>query len=157
LTLVSPDEEPTLREMAMRRAAERVDDQMRAYMQTRAIPGPWHATERLLVCISANMLGERLVRSTRRLADELNAEWFAVYVETPEHERLSQASHDQLARTLRLAEELGARSKILPLNQISSGVSGTLLQYAHKQTSLKSLASPCLVWQNVCAVPLLNN
>ncbi len=41
-----------LREMALRRAAERVDDQMRAYMQTRAIPGPWPAGERLLVCIS---------------------------------------------------------------------------------------------------------
>jgi two-component system sensor histidine kinase KdpD len=138
-----------LREMAMRRAAERVDDQMRAYMQTRAIPGPWHATERLLVCISANTLGERLVRSTRRLADELNAEWFAVYVETSEHERLSQAGRDQLARTLRLAEELGARSKILPLSQTAPGVAGTLLQYAHKHNVTKIIAGKPLrpVWQ----------
>jgi two-component system sensor histidine kinase KdpD len=62
-----------LRELAMRRAAERVDDQMRAYMQTRAIPGPWPAGERLLVCISPGALGERLIRTARRLADELNA------------------------------------------------------------------------------------
>ncbi len=138
-----------LREMTMRRAAERVDDQMRAYMQTRAIPGPWHATERLLVCISPNMLGERLVRSTRRLADELNAEWFAVYVETQEHDRLSQTSRDQIARTLRLAEELGARTKILPLSQASPGVAGALLQYAHKHNVTKIIAGKPLrpVWQ----------
>src|SRR5512139_3817927 len=138
-----------LREMALRRAAERVDDQMRAYMQTRAIPGPWHATERLLVCISTNALGERLVRSTRRLADELNAEWFAVYVETSEHERLSQAGRDQVARTLRLAEELGAHSKILPLSKTASGVAGTLLLYAHKHNVTKIIAGKPLrpVWQ----------
>jgi two-component system sensor histidine kinase KdpD len=57
-----------LREMSLRRAAERVDDQMRAYMQTRAIPGPWPAAERLLVCISPSPLSEHLIRSARRLA-----------------------------------------------------------------------------------------
>src|SRR5262249_28668442 len=41
-----------LRELAMRRAADRVDDQMRAYMRNEAIPGPWAAGERLLVCVS---------------------------------------------------------------------------------------------------------
>jgi len=139
-----------LREMTMRRAAERVDDQMRAYMQTRAIPGPWHATERLLVCISPNTLGERLVRSTRRLADELKAEWFAVYVQTPEHERLPQASRDQVARTLRLAEELGARSKILPLSNTAPGVSGAVLQYAQKHNITKIVAGKPLrpLWQD---------
>lgn len=139
-----------LREMTMRRAAERVDDQMRAYMQTRAIPGPWHATERLLVCISPNTLGERLVRSTRRLADELNAEWFAVYVRTPEHERLSQASRDQLTRTLRLAEELGARTKTLPMSQSAPGIPGTILQYAQKHNVTKIVAGKPLrpLWQD---------
>lgn len=58
-----------LREMSLRRAAERVDDQMRAYMQTRAIQGIWAAGERLMVCVSPSPLSERLVRSTRRLAD----------------------------------------------------------------------------------------
>ncbi len=72
-----------LREICLRRAAERVDDQMRAYMQTRAIQSIWPASERLLVCISPSPLSERLVRTTRRLADELNAEWLALYVETP--------------------------------------------------------------------------
>ncbi len=139
-----------LREMALRRAAERVDDQMRAYMRTRAIPGPWQAAERLLVCISPDILGERLVRSTRRLADELNAGWFAVYVETPEHEHFPSSKRDQIASTLRLAEELGARSKILPLSQTAPGVAGTILQYARKHNVTKIVAGKPLrpVWQD---------
>jgi len=71
-----------LRELSMRRAAERIDDQMLAYMETQAIPGPWPAGEHLLVCISPGSLNERLVRTARRLADELNAEWQAIFVET---------------------------------------------------------------------------
>ena len=58
---------------------------MTDYMETLSLPGPWPAAEHLLVCISPSSLGERLVRSTRRLADELKAEWLAVYVETPDH------------------------------------------------------------------------
>ena len=103
-----------LRELSMRRAAERVDDQMRAYMQTQAIPGPWPAAERLLVCISPSPLAERLVRSTRRLADELNAEWLAIYVETPAHARLTDDQRTRISKNLILAEELGARSITLP-------------------------------------------
>ena len=103
-----------LRELSMRRAAERVDDQMRAYMRTSAIPGPWPASERLLVCISPGALGERLIRTARRLADELKAEWFAVYVETPDQARISQEERDQVAKSLLLAEELGARAVTLP-------------------------------------------
>ena len=66
-----------LREMALRRAADRVDEQMRTYMQTHAISGPWPAGERLLVCVSPSPLSERLVRTTRQLARRLDAEWIA--------------------------------------------------------------------------------
>ena len=58
-----------LRELTMRRAAERVDDQMLDYMGKRAIPGPWPAGERLLVCVSPGAVSERLIRTARRLAD----------------------------------------------------------------------------------------
>src|SRR5262249_41480771 len=102
------------REMTMRAAAERVDDQMRAYMQTPAIPGPWPATERLLVAVSPGPLAERLVRSARRLADGLSAEWTALYVETGADSRLSPRARDRIARTLHLAEELGAQSVTIP-------------------------------------------
>jgi two-component system sensor histidine kinase KdpD len=125
-----------LRELTMRRAAERVDDQMRAYMRTRAIPGPWPAGERLLVCISPGALGERLIRTARRLADELNAEWFAIYVETPEQARMSQEQRDQVARSLRLAEELGAKTTSLPGQSIAE----TVMDYAHRYNVTKLIA-----------------
>jgi two-component system sensor histidine kinase KdpD len=56
-----------LREISMRRAAARIDDQMRDYMEKFSIPGPWPAQERLLVCVSGSPYSERLIRATRRL------------------------------------------------------------------------------------------
>jgi two-component system sensor histidine kinase KdpD len=125
-----------LREMALRRAAERVDEQMRAYMETRAIPGPWPAAERLLVCIGPSPLSERLVRAARRLADELSAEWFALYVETPGESGQSQGDRDRVARVLQLADELGARSVALP----GSDVAGTVIEYARQHNITKIIA-----------------
>lgn len=122
-----------LRELSMRRAAERVDDQMRAYMETRAIPGPWPAGERLLVCISPGTLSERLVRTTRRLADELYADWIAVFVETPRLARLSQKQRDRVNRMLLLAEELGAKSVSLP----GRSVAETIAEYARHHNVTK--------------------
>jgi two-component system sensor histidine kinase KdpD len=125
-----------LREMAMRRAAERVDDQMRTYMQTRAIPGPWPAGDRLLVCISPSPLSERLIRAGRRLADPLDAEWFAMYVETPGHAQLSEVERDRVDRTLRLAEELGAKVVSLP----GPTVAETIIDYARSHNITKIIA-----------------
>lgn len=122
-----------LREMSLRRAAERVDDQMRTYMQTRAIPGPWAAAERLLVCISPSPLAEKLVRNTRRLADELNAEWFAVYVEVASKPENNPANRERIGRTLQLAEELGARTRTLAGRSIHEAV----LKYARKHNVTK--------------------
>jgi two-component system sensor histidine kinase KdpD len=122
-----------LRELTMRRAAERVDDQMQAYMQARAIPGPWPAKERLLVCASPSPLAERLVRAARRLAEDLDAEWFAVYVETHEHARLSQAEKERIARTLHLAEELGGKAVTLPGRSIAEAT----LNYARRHNVTK--------------------
>ncbi len=122
-----------LRELTMRRAAERVDDQMRAYMQTRAIPGPWPAKEHLLVCISPNPLAERLVRTTRRLADELDARWTAIYVETPDHLHLSQDERNRVARTLQLAETLGGNVTTKPGRTMPE----TVLAYARKHNMTK--------------------
>ncbi len=125
-----------LREMTMRTAAERVDDQMRAYMQTRAIPGPWPAAERLLVAVSPGPLAERLVRAARRLADGLNAEWAAIYVETSAHASLSPGERDRIARTLHLAEELGAQSVTIP----GPHAADTVLEYARSHNFTKIIA-----------------
>src|SRR5574341_2612904 len=121
-----------LREMSLRRAAERVDEQMRSYMQTRAIPGPWHATERLLACISPSPLSERLIRSTRRLAGELNAEWMVLYVETPQLATISPEQRDRVSRLLRQAEELGARTSVLSSSGSIPGMVEIILEFARK-------------------------
>ncbi|MDQ1300335.1 MAG: two-component system, OmpR family, sensor histidine kinase KdpD, partial [Chloroflexota bacterium] len=125
-----------LRELTLRRTAERVDEQMRAYMETRAIPGPWPAGERLLVCISSNPFSERLVRTARRLADELKAEWYAVYVETPGDAGLSPAKADQITRILQLAEELGAKTVTIPGQNVADAV----LDYARQHNVTKIIA-----------------
>jgi two-component system sensor histidine kinase KdpD len=122
-----------LREMSLRRAAERVDDQMRAYMRTRAIPGPWPAAERLLVCISPSPLAERLIRTTRRLADELNAEWSAIYVNVASKPELNPIHRERIDKTLQLAEGLGARTRTLTGRSIPE----TVLAYARKHNVTK--------------------
>jgi two-component system sensor histidine kinase KdpD len=117
----------------MRRAAERVDDQMLSYMETRAIPGPWPAGERLLVCISPGTDSERLIRTARRLADELKADWYAIYVETPQQAGLSAAQRDRVNRMLRLAEDLGAKSISLPGHSVVE----TVTDYARSHNVTK--------------------
>ena len=79
----SPANLTALRELALRRTAERVDEQLLTQMQARAIPGPWAAGERVLVCVSEDPRAAGLVRYAKRLADRLHAPWTALYVETP--------------------------------------------------------------------------
>ena len=117
-----------LRELTLRRAAERIDEQMLAYMQTRAIPGPWAAGEHILVSVGSGPLSERLVRTTRRQADRMGAQWTAIYVETPAHYRLSKEAKEQLTRTLQLAEKLGATTvTVFGLN-----IATTVIDYARR-------------------------
>ncbi|MFA5347279.1 MAG: sensor histidine kinase KdpD [Methanoregula sp.] len=115
-----------LRELTLRRAAERIDEQMLAYMQTRAIPGPWAAGEHILVSVSSGPLSERLVRTARRQADRVGAQWTAIYVETPAHHRLSKEAKEQLSRTLQLAEKLGATTVSL----FGLNIASTVIDYA---------------------------
>jgi len=97
-----------LRELSLRRTAARVDDEMRSYMETRAVPGPRTVAERLLVCISGSPFGEKLMRATRRLADEMKAPWHALYIETPDTGRFSRENRARIWRDLRMAESMGA-------------------------------------------------
>src|SRR6266849_3171497 len=85
-----------LRELALRRMADRVDAQMQVYRSTHAITETWPTTERMLVCVSPSPLSARLVRATRRMAARLRAEWLAVYVETPAHLRLSETDRERV-------------------------------------------------------------
>ncbi|MDD1658763.1 MAG: sensor histidine kinase KdpD [Methanomicrobiales archaeon] len=129
-----------LRELTLRRAAERIDDQMRAYMQTHAIPGPWAAVESILVCVGPSPLSERLVRIARRQADRMNARWTAIYVETPAHHRLSKKSKEQIWKSLQLAEKLGAKTAtVFGLN-----VAYTAIDYARKHNITRILIGKTL-------------
>lgn len=98
-----------LRELSLRRAANRVDNQMLNYMQHEAIAGPWPAAEHILVCISSHPLAERLIRSGKRLAEDLNAEWHVLFVETPQHLKMPADNRARVQHFFALAEELGAR------------------------------------------------
>ncbi len=124
-----------LRELALRRAAERVDDQMRAYMQTKAIVGPWPAGERLLVCVSGDPLSERLVRTARRLADDLNAPWYAVFVETSSYRR-NPLIREQVLHILQLAESLGGQVVMLA----GGAVAPAVMEFAQKNNITKIIA-----------------
>jgi two-component system, OmpR family, sensor histidine kinase KdpD len=118
-----------LRELSLRRAASRVDGQMRAYMESNSIAGPWPAGERLLVCISGGPSSEKLIRSTRRLADELNAPWLALYIETPGGTRQLQENRELIWKELRLAETLGAQVTSLTAESIPHTVAEYALQH----------------------------
>ncbi|QDQ28893.1 DUF4118 domain-containing protein [Chitinimonas arctica] len=102
-----------LRELALRRTADRVDAQMRAYRADRAIANVWQAKERLMVCVGMGASGEKLIRAAARLAARLQADWIAVYVETPALQRLPAQRRAGVLETLKLAEELGAETVTL--------------------------------------------
>src|SRR4249919_149113 len=110
----SPANLTALRELALRRTAERVDEQLLTEMQARAIPGPWAAGERLLVCVSEDPRAAGLVRYTKRLADRLHGPWTALYVETKRSLQLIEEERDRIADTLRLAQALGGDLVTIP-------------------------------------------
>lgn len=111
-----------LRELALRRTAQRVDDQMVTYMRANAILGPWAAGERVLACVNEHPSCLALVRYTRRLADRLRATWTAIHVETSGTLRLGDAEKNRIAECLRLAEHLGGEAVTVPASDVSSGV-----------------------------------
>jgi two-component system sensor histidine kinase KdpD len=110
----SPANLTALRELALRRTAERVDEQLLNEMQSHAISGPWAAGERILVCVSEDPRAAGLVRYTKRLADRLHAPWTALYVETKRALQLTEEERDRIADTLRLAQALGGEPVTIP-------------------------------------------
>lgn len=125
-----------LRELSLRRAANRVDNQMLNYMRHESIAGPWPAAERILVCISSHPLAERLIRSGKRLADDLNADWYVLFVETPQHLKMPSENRSRVQHFLTLAEELGAK-----VSDVSGeSVSEEVIKFAHEHNITKIIA-----------------
>ncbi|MBV9558860.1 MAG: sensor histidine kinase KdpD [Bradyrhizobium sp.] len=110
----SPGNLTALRELALRRTADRVDEQLLNHMQANAIAGPWAAGDRILVCVSEDPRAAGLVRYTKRVADRVHAPWTAISIETRRTLQLSDAQRDRLADTLRLAEALGGEALTIP-------------------------------------------
>jgi two-component system, OmpR family, sensor histidine kinase KdpD len=125
-----------LREIALRKTAERVEAQMQRYRELHGVAETWPVAERLLVAVSTGPNAARLVRAARRLAERLRAEWVVVHVETPAELRLSKEDRDRVWQTLRLAERLGAETMVL------GGLSGerpaaAILRYARRRNVSK--------------------
>jgi two-component system, OmpR family, sensor histidine kinase KdpD len=110
----SPANLTALRELALRRTAERVDEQLLTQMQARAIQGPWAAGERILVCASEDPRAAGLVRYAKRLSDRLHAPFVVLSVETKRSSQFSEEQRDRIADTLRLALALGGEAVTIP-------------------------------------------
>jgi two-component system sensor histidine kinase KdpD len=124
-----------LRELALRKTADRVDLAMRDYRKEKSVRGSWAARERLLVAVGPDQQAERLVRAGKRIADRLDAEWLVVFVETPDLQRLSEHERNRRIAILRLAESLGAEA--ITLGGSSAGAE--LLQYARTRNVTRIL------------------
>jgi two-component system sensor histidine kinase KdpD len=122
----SPGNLTALRELALRRTAQRVDEQMVRYMQAHAIVGPWAAGERVLACVGDNANSAEVIRYARRMADSLKAPWAAIHVETGRTAQLTEQERDRIAEALRLAERLGAETVTIP----GQDVADTIADYA---------------------------
>jgi two-component system sensor histidine kinase KdpD len=115
-----------LRELALRRTADRIDDEMREYRQRQSVDAIWQTRESLLVCIGPGNSEEKLIRSAARLASKLDAPWHAVYVETPQLQRLKSQHRQRILKTLKLAQDMGAETATIPGNAVAEAVA----QYA---------------------------
>ena len=111
-----------LRELALRRTAQRVDEQLLSHMRAHAIAGPWAAGERVLVCVSEAPSTAGLIRYAKRVADRLQVPWTAIYVESARTHSLTDGERDRIADFLRLAERLGASTITIPGRNIAEEV-----------------------------------
>ena len=126
----SPGNLTALRELALRRTAQRVDDQLLAHMQSHAIAGPWAAGERVLVCVGHGGDTAGLVRHAKRVADRLHAPAVALHVETGRTAALDDRSRDGIAEALRLAGRLGMETVTVPTG--GRRVADDVLAYARE-------------------------
>ncbi len=124
-----------LRELALRKTAERVDAAMDFYRATEGIAEPWAAGERILVGLGPKSDGESLIRAAKRLAAALHAEWIVVFVETPGLIRMPEAERNRRIAWLRLAETLGAESVTLGGHSAGAELAG----YAHTRNVTRVL------------------
>jgi two-component system sensor histidine kinase KdpD len=118
-----------LRELALRRSADRLDNEIVRYRKDHAVSTIWKTRESILVCIGPGEESENVVRSAARIAAQLQSPWHAIYVETPKLQSLSQKARERILKTISMAEEMGARAVTLGGNDAVASV----IQYARDQ------------------------
>ncbi len=102
-----------LRELALRRTADRVDEDVQQYRRDQLVAPVWQTQDSLLACIGSGTGSDKIVRAAARMAGRLEAPWHVIHVETPAHARLAAGQRERILRTLKLAEELGASTATL--------------------------------------------
>lgn len=122
-----------LRELSLRQAASRVQQDVDNARLERAAVAPWTTSERLLVCVGPSPTSARIIRATKRLARSLGSEWLAVAVDTGGEGRSSAAIKEHTARNLRLADQLGADTQTL----VGRNVAEVLLDFARSRNVTK--------------------
>jgi two-component system sensor histidine kinase KdpD len=111
-----------LRELALRRTADRVEGDVQAYRVDRSIESVWKTGTALLTCVGPDAAAERVVRAAARLAGQLNTEWHAIYVETPSLQRLAPAKREKILANLNLAQQLGATTAVIASAEIAESI-----------------------------------
>jgi len=141
-----PQNLTALRELALRRAAERVDATLVERMQAQAIEGPWAAGERILACIGPDPISPTVVRTAKRLADLMDAPWMAVTVERPGSD-LDASARQRLDDAMKLAETLGAETQTLT----GADLPAELLRFAKFEnvTQIVIGRSPGSIWSEL--------
>ena len=102
-----------LRELALRRTAERVDNQLLKYRRDQSVSSVWQTRELLLACVGPGEGADRIIRSAARIAGRLDVPWHALYIETPELQRLSERQRQRIFKTLKSAQDMGAETATL--------------------------------------------
>lgn len=120
-----------LRELALRRTADRVDEDMRDYRRERSIGDVWPTRERLLVGVGGRAGDDALVRQVARLARRLEADWVVVYVDAPERQHRPRAAQEAVLKTLALAARLGADTATIP----GARVAQALVDFARERNA----------------------
>ena len=122
-----------LREMSLRLTAERVAHQLRDYMRTERITGPWKSGQRFVVGISPSPHSVSVLRWARRLSYTMNASWVVVCVETSA--ALPESDKEQLSKNISLARKLGAEI----ITTSDENVSDALIRVAREQNATQIL------------------
>lgn len=139
-----------LRELALRRTAERIGDDVRAYRVEKTIDTVWRTGSALLACVGPKPGGEAVVRSAARLAAQLGAEWHAVYVETPALQRLDAGHREQILQALKLARDLGAQTATLSGDRVESALADYARSHNLSRIVLgRSIREP--LWRKSCS------